>query len=128
MSRHLLVLWNAADRKRAWRYIAEAPEGTRLEFKAAKRTLPQNDAMWAALSDVAIQKEHNGRKYTPDSWKAIFLHALGYETEFVPTLDNRAFLPLGQSSSDLSKSEMSSLIDFIHAWGAQNGVVFHDKP
>jgi hypothetical protein len=33
---------------------------------------------------------------------------------------------LGRSSSDLSKAEMTDLIDLISAFGANHGVVFHD--
>lgn len=127
MSRHVLSLWNEADRKRARQYIEQALPGTRLEFKASKRSLPQNDLMWSMLTDIAVQKEHNGRKYTPDQWKVIFLSAIGREVQFIPSLDGKTFIPWGQSSSDLSKAEMSSLIEFITAWGAENGVTFHGE-
>lgn len=124
MSRHLITLIAESDRRRAWKYITTAPVGTRVEFKAAKRTLPQNDLMWAMLTDISTQKEHHGRKYTPDQWKVIFMHACGREVQFIPALDATAFIPWGQSSSDLSKAEMGELIDFISAWAAQNGVTF----
>lgn len=126
MSRHIITLWNEADRERARRYVMQAPIMTRVEFKASKRTLPQNDRMWAMLTDIAAQKEHGGRKYTPDQWKIIFLAAIGREVQFIPSLDGKTFLPWGQSSSDLSKKEMTDLIEFIMAWGAENGVEFHD--
>lgn len=126
MSRHVLVLSSTADKERAWKYIKAAPFGTRLEFKASKRSLPQNDKMWAMLTEVAAQKEHGGRKYTPDIWKCLFMKALGKEIQFVPALDGLSFLPLGYHSSDLSKHEMSELIEFMHSWGAENGVVFRD--
>jgi hypothetical protein len=125
MSRHLIVLWSATDRDLVRRYVAQAPNGTRVEFKAPKRTLPQNDLMWALLTDVANQAEHNGRKYTPDAWKVIFLHACGREVQFIPALDGKTFLPWGQASSELSVQEMGELIDYIQAWGAGNGVAFH---
>jgi hypothetical protein len=126
VSRHLLTLHTATDRVRAAAYVEKAPPGTRVEFKASKRTLPQNDRMWAMLTDIAQQKKHCDRKYTPDQWKVIFLHALGREAEFVPSLDEKTFIPL-TSSSDLSKSEMSDMIEMMMAWGTQNGVTFHDK-
>jgi hypothetical protein len=128
MSRHLIVLNSTADRQRAHRYIGAAPFGSRLEVKAAKRTLPQNDRMWAMLTDIARQKDHCGRKYTPDEWKVLFMHACGREMQFVPALNGSGFMPLGYRSSDLSKAEMSDLIEFMLAWGAENGVEFHDQP
>lgn len=125
MSRHLITLYSAEDRARARTYVNSAPVGTRVEFKAVKRSLPQNDLMWAMLTDVAAQKEHNGRRYTPDQWKVIFMAAIGREVQFIPSLDGKAFIPWGQSSSDLSREEMGNLIDFIDSWGAKNGVTFH---
>ena len=126
MTRAMITISGKADRERAIRWSQQAPAGTRIEFKAARRTLPQNDRMWAMLTDVAAQKLHAGRRYTPDQWKVLFMHACGREVQFIPSLDNSTFIPWGQSSSDLSKQEMTDLIDFIFAWGAENGVVFHD--
>lgn len=126
MTRYLVHINSDLDRARAIGFIRQAPAGTRVELKAAKRTLPQNDRFWAMLSDVATQKEHNGRKYTPDQWKIIFMAAIGREVQFIPSLDGKSFIPWGQSSSDLTKKEMSDLIEFMLAWGAEQGVVFHD--
>jgi hypothetical protein len=127
MSRALLVLSNNDVRARAISWVQKAPAGTRVEFKQQKRTTEQNDRMWAMLTDIARQKQHCGRKYTPDEWKCLFMNACGRETQFVPTLDGSGFFPLGYRSSDLSKQEMSDLIEFMLAWGAENGVVFHDQ-
>ena len=126
MARAVITLSTPADRDRAARWSRELPTGTRVEFKQVKRSHPQNDRMWAMLTDVATQKEHAGRRYTPDQWKVLFLHACGREVQFLPSLDGATFIPWGQSSSELSKAEMSDLIEFIAAWGAENGVHFHD--
>lgn len=124
MTRALIVITGMGSREKAKRWIERAPTGTRIEFKATKRTLPQNDKMWAMLTDVAAQATHAGRKFGTDEWKAIFLHALGRETQFVPSLDGATFLPLTNRSSDLSKSEMSDLIELMLAWGAERGIVW----
>lgn len=126
MTRYLVTLNSNADRERAWKFISAAPSGSRVELKAAKRTLPQNDRMWAMLTDIATQMQHHERKYTSDQWKVILMHAVGREVQFIPALDGSGFIPWGQSSSDLSKQEMSDLIEFMKVWGAEQGVVFHD--
>ena len=126
MTRYLITLNGKADRDRARRYIEAAPAGTRAEFKAAKRSLPQNDRMWAMLTDIAEQVPWHGIRLRPDDWKLIFLDALKRETRMVPNLDGNGFVNLGRSSSDLSKAEMSDLMELITAWGAQRGVEFHD--
>lgn len=126
MSRAVVVVKHSADRSLIARWADQVPEGTRVEFKKPKRSLPQNDRMWAMLTDVAQQKQHAGRKYTPDQWKVLFMHACGREVQFIPALDNTTFIPWGQSSSDLSVEEMTALIEFMFAWGAENGVKFHE--
>ena len=126
MSRALLVLNGHADRMKATDWVHKAPPGTRVEFKASKRTLPQNDRMWAMLTDIARQCKHAGQKYTPDQWKVLFMHACGREVQFIPALDGSTFIPWGQSSSDLTKGEMSDLIEFMFAWGSEHGVEFLD--
>lgn len=126
MSRYLITLHGSVDRARAAKYVAAAPFGSRIEVKAAKRTLPQNDKLWASLTDVAEQVLWHGQRLRPDDYKLIFLDALKRELRPVPNLDGSGFVELGRSSSDLTKSEMSDLIELIIAWGAQNGVKFKD--
>jgi len=126
MTRYLMTIHGDTARNQAIRLVASAPVGSRVEVKGARRTLPQNDRMWAMLTDISLQKEHFGRKYTPDQWKCLFMAACGREVQFIPALDGKGFIPWGQSSRDLSKEEMSALIEFMFAWGAENGVVFHD--
>jgi len=126
MGRALLVLHDDKIRARAVAWVTSAPKDTRVEFKAPKRTTDQNARMWAMLTDISVQKLHAGRRYTPDQWKVIFMHACGREVQFIPSLDGATFIPWGQSSSDLSIPEMSELIEFLFAWGAENGVVWSD--
>ena len=127
MTRALLVLNTDADRKKATAWAWDAPVGTRIEWKAPKRTTSQNDRMWAAITDIATQVKYHGLKLSPDDWKLVFLDALKREVRIVPNLDGTGFVSLTKSSSDLSKQEMSDLLEIITAWGVQNGVVFHDE-
>ena len=126
MGRALITLRNKADRECASKWIADAPAGTRLEFKASKRSLPQNARMWAMLTDVATQVKWHGISLTPDDWKLVFLDGLKRESRFVPNIDGNGFVNLGRSSSDLSREEMTDLIELIFAFGAQHGVTFHE--
>jgi hypothetical protein len=127
MTRAVIVLTQDTERQKAARWAAKLPEGTRIEFKAPKRSIPQNDLMWAALTDVASQVKWHGLRLTADDWKLVFLDALKREVRMVPNLDGNGFVSLGRSSSDLSKAEMTDLIELIHAFGANHDVVFHDR-
>lgn len=127
MSRATLILTDKPTRARAVNWIAQAPVNTRIEFKAPKRSLPQNDKMHAMLTDVARQVLWHGVKLGKDDWKLIFLDALKREIRIVPNLDGTGFVNLGRSSSDLSKAEMGDLLELITAFGAQQGVTFSDE-
>ena len=126
MSRAVIILNTAADRQRAIHWVTKAPWGVKIEFKTVKRTLDQNSRMWAMLTDVATQATHMGKRYTPDQWKALFMAACGNKVQFLPSLDGSTFIPWGDRSSDLSKEEMTELIEFILAWGAEHQVAFHE--
>lgn len=127
MSRAVVTLRTADDTRIAKVWIDRAPAGTRVEFKAPKRSLDQNSKMWAMLTDVAMQVPWHGLKLTTEDWKLIFLDGLKRELRIVPNLDGDGFVQLGRSSSDLTKEEMTDLLELIAAWGAKHGVRFRDE-
>ena len=127
MARALLVLDTREQREKAVAWIWKAKDGSRVEFKGPKRSLPQNDLMWALLTDVAVHmRKTAGLDYSTDDWKHIFLHGWGREVRFLPALDGKSVVPVPQSSSDLSKDEMTDFIEFILKEGAERGVTFHN--
>lgn len=126
MTRYLIPIRSTTDRVRAAKFLAAAPFGTRVEFKAEKRSTDQNAKMWAMLTEISQQVPWHGVRLRPDDWKLIFLDALKRELRMVPNLDGTGFVNLGRSSSDLSKGEMSDLIELMHSFGAQRGVKFFD--
>lgn len=129
MSRATIIILDGEDRALASKWIAKAPVGTRVEFKSAKRTLEQNSRMWAMLTDVATQvkwPDQYGLYLKPSDWKLMFLDGLKQELRTVPNLAGTGYVNLGRSSSDLSKEEMSNLIELMFAFGANHGVVFHE--
>lgn len=127
MSRAAIFIHGVDSRATAMKWVRLAPLGTLIQFKTGNRSLEQNDKMWAALTDVAAQVKVADQYFTANEWKVIFLHALGQQVKFLPTLDGTGFVPYGQSSSALSKAQMSELIEFILAEGTKRGVVFHDE-
>lgn len=126
MTRAVLVLRNAADRDKAAAWCRNAPAGTRVEFKQVKRSLPQNDRLWAMLTDISRQLAWHGVRLSPDDWKLVMLDGLKRELRLVPNIDGTGFVNLGRSSSDLSKQEFTDLIELVFAFGAKHGVTFQD--
>lgn len=94
-----------------------------MDLREAKRTDDQNRALWGALGQIVRQRPtHNGVQMDAETYKALFLHALGHEVRFVPTLDGSSMLPLGLRSSKLTKAEFADLLTLIVSWCDQNGV------
>lgn len=124
MSRALIVLAGERERARAINWIATAPVNTRVELKAARRSLDQNSAMWAALTEIASQLEWHGQKYTAEDWKDYMMHALK-RARWMPSEDG-GMVPVGMRTSDLSKEEMGDLLTLIHAFAATHGVTLHE--
>ena len=127
MSRYLVILSSRNEREKAKRYIDAAPDRSRVEVKAAKRTLDQNSKLWVMLSEIARQVTWHGVKLRPDDFKLIFLDALKREVRAVPNLDGTGFVNIGRSSSDLTKAEMSDLIELLFKFGAEHGVQFIEE-
>lgn len=128
------------DRALAKRWTDQCAVGTRIEFKAPQRNIAQNARMWAMLTDVSRQYAFDvldadgcvvdRRKYKPAEWKVIFLAAFAEEQKLeirhLPAIHRGGLIPVGRSSSDLSKQEMQAFIEWIYAWGAENGIVWSE--
>lgn len=117
-----VILWSESQRAYAHKLIDQAPAGYIMMLREAKRTSEQNDKMWAMLTDISRAKPM-GRRHTPDDWKAIIMNACGWECQFLEGLDGRPF-PQGFRSSQMTVAQMSAMIEYMTAFGAENGVQF----
>lgn len=120
MGRALLIIEGDLDRAKASSWAQKAPNGTRIEFKSSKRSLPQNSRMWAMLTKIAEGLEWHGQKYSPDDWKDYFIHALKRE-RWMPA-EEGGMIPIGRSTSSLTKDEHSELTALIEAFAARQGI------
>lgn len=125
MARALIVVSGDADRRKAANWATKAPMGTRIEFKAARRSLDQNALMWARLTQIAQAVVWYGQKLSADDWKDVFSASLR-KARVVPGIDAGSFVPLGMRTSDMSKDEMTALLDLIDAFAAERGVKFNE--
>jgi len=121
----IFILSHQTARERACQAIREAPEGYEVRIKEPTRNLEQNARLWASLTDVSKQVEWYGKKLSPEDWKHVFSSSLK-KLEVVPNLDGTGFVALGQSTSKMSKRELSDLLELIYAFGAERGVTFGD--
>lgn len=117
-----VILHGPSQRANAKALIDRAPAGAILTIREAKRSNISNSKMWAMLSDIS-RAMPDGRRHPPETWKALMMNACGYAVQFEMGLNGQPF-PMGFSSSQLTKSQMSDLIEFIYAYGAEKGVVW----
>lgn len=120
----VVILDSRYRRDQAHRLIDAAPVGAVMTIAPAKRSGEQNSRFWAMLSDISRAKP-DGRKHTPETWKQLFMHAMGYATRFEMGLNGEPF-PIGFRSSQLSVGEMSDLMEFMSAWAAEKGIIMHE--
>lgn len=121
----IFILAHGEARKRAFNALMEAPDGYEVRIKEPTRNLEQNARLWASLADVSNQVEWYGKKLSPEDWKHVFSSSLK-KLEVVPNLDGTGFVALGQSTSKMTKRELSDLLELIYAFGAERGVTFGD--
>lgn len=93
-----------------------------LTVRPLTRSLEQNARLWAMLTEISQQVDWYGNKLTPENWKDIFSAAMK-RTKVVPGLDG-GFVVCGQSTSKMTKAEMSEMQTLMEAFGANKGVRF----
>ena len=115
------TLRNDDIRRNAINAIMAAEDGARLTIAPAQRSNDQNAKMWAMLADVA-RSQPEGRNWTPETWKAAFMHYLGHQVMFADGLDGSGPFPVGFRTSRLTVGQMSDLITVIYQYGDEHGV------
>jgi len=120
-----VILRGPEQRALAKRLIDDAPADAVVNVALPKRTLAQNARLWAMLSDIS-RACPDGRQHTPETWKQLFMHALGHEVRFEMGLNGEPF-PVGLRSSRLTTAQMADLIETIFEYGTRHGVVWSEK-
>lgn len=115
-------LAHATARNLALEAVKAAPEGFVVTVKEPTRNLDQNAALHAILGEIAASRKWAGQVLTVEDWKRLltagWCRATGRGVKLVPAIDGMGFDAIYQRTSTLTKSEMSELIDYVHAWAA----------
>lgn len=93
-----------------------------LTVKPSTRSLEQNARMWAMLTEISEQVEWYGHRLTAEEWKDVFSAAMK-RAKVVPGLDG-GFVVCGQSTSKMTRAEMSEMQTLMEAFGAERRVKF----
>lgn len=117
-----------------WTQIkGETLQGNRLEVtvKPERRNGEQNRKLHACIQDIAGQVDWAGQRWDVETWKrlltAAWMRTRNEAAVLVPAIDGHGFDVLYRRTSELDKAECADLIEYLLAWGTENGVTFSEQ-
>lgn len=133
-----LVLYSAKQGydaiKGAWPAIKEQLQvGNKLVLTVTKqsKSREQEEKYHAIIGEIAEQASHLGAKWSAEDWKRLLVDkfirdaALAGE-KIVQNLDGNGIVQLGFQTRKFTVDQASQFIEFLHAWGAENGITFRE--
>lgn len=125
-----IVIRTEESKSIAARRLASAPIGWVCSVREAHRTLPQNAKLHAMLTDISQQCDYMGKRRTINFWKNLFVSGWMIATdqvpEIVPGLEGE-FVNIRESTANMGVRDLSSVIEYVSAWGANEGVKFRTQ-
>ncbi len=112
---------NAYQQLKPWLIAGHAYDIT---IKPETRSSAQNRLMWSCLNDLSEQVFWDGkRRLTKEGWKDYLTAHLNGQ-DLVPNMDGSGFVAIGRgkSTSQMTKAEMTAVIDLAHAFGTGRDV------
>ena len=113
---------HAEARRRAVDAVINAPDGYMVYIQEPTRTSDQNLLLHGLLQQLA-GREWFGKKRTMLEWKVLMVSGHGVATgrpvDVVPGLEGE-LVNIRESTAAMSKSRLSSLVEYVQAWIANN--------
>ena len=131
MRQHFFLI-NPVVQINAIKFIEQLPTDAErpliVTIQEKTRSLEQSGKLHAMFGELAIKAKWQGEKLTPEQWKMLMISAhtiaTGEPCKLTVGIEGE-MVNLRESSAKMSVKRMSSLIEYIHAWAAQNEVVFN---
>ena len=112
------------------------------EYDAKSRE--QEEKYHAMIGDISKQLLHNGEKLDAESWKWLLIEAFVIvmqevakgenkpdpfhgKARLIMSLDGKRIVQLGVQSRSFGKKVASDFIEYLYAYGVENGVKFSAK-
>jgi len=100
-----------------------------IEIKDAAKSREQEEKYHAMIGEISKQAQHLGSKWDAESWKRLlvdqFCRDSGIKTgAIIPNLSGDGIVQLGQQTRKFTKEQASEFVEWLHAWGAENGVIY----
>ena len=131
-----LKLYNPQQAHKAltdlWQHIKAAlVDGKRLDVvvREESKTRDQEQKYHAMIGEIAKQAQHLGSTWDAESWKRLLVHKFCKEIgltagRVIPNLDGDGIVQLDFQTRKFTKDQASQFVEWLHAWGSENGVTF----
>lgn len=131
MTPRTITLRTPTQRQLVASYAMEAPEGTVVEFKPARRSDAQSRRMHAMAGDIAKQVQWCGAWLSKDDWKRICT-AMLKKDKFVRDVGpdgqpGNGLIVVASSTRNMGGADLSLMIDWFDWFGAQHGVEWSNE-
>jgi hypothetical protein len=136
--RKTFVLAHPVARQRAVQAVQQAPDGHVVRVSPPTKKRAQEEKYHAMIDDIASQCDLMGRRWDEDDAKRLLIDAfaqvmreagtpLHHDGRVVPSLDGKRVVQLGIQSSKFYVAEAAQFIEYLYAWGAENGVEWSEE-
>lgn len=103
----------------------------KLVITLESRSSEQNRKFHAMIGEIAEQAQHLGCKWDAESWKRLLVSSYCREIgmsggRVIPNLEGDGIVQLDFQTRKFTKEQASGFVEWLHAWGAQNGVEFSE--
>jgi hypothetical protein len=100
-----------------------------LEIKDAAKSREQEEKYHAMLGEIAKQASHLGAKWDAEDWKRLLVDQFIKDmklagSKIIPSLDGTGIVQLGFQTRKFTKEQATEFVEFLHAWGAENGITY----
>jgi hypothetical protein len=100
-----------------------------LSLSPASKSREQEEKYHAMIGEVAKQAQHLGAAWQAEDWKRLLLDKFARETnrthgKVIPNLDKTGVVEVGIQSRKFSRSDGSEFIEWLYAWGDENGIKY----
>ena len=114
-------------------FIRELPTDEKnplvVKIQPMTRSLEQNAKLHAMLSDISKNATWNGERLDIYAWKNLLVSAhsiaTGEPSKMVIGIEGEV-INLRESTAQMNVKRLASLIEYVQAWGVENGVKFND--
>ena len=102
-----------------------------LEVRDESKSRDQEKLYHDLIGQIAEQAKHAGFNWDAESWKRLLLAKFAKDTgraggKMIPSLDFDGVVEVEIKSRRFTKQDATEFIEWLYAWGAQNGVTFNE--